>query len=83
MQVPASRSSLSVYLSEVGRHPLIDSEEEKRLMIAYRRTGDHRIAQKLVARFLSTFVDFPPRQKAASFSIDQVLEKLSQPGGSH
>jgi RNA polymerase sigma-32 factor len=49
MQVPASRSSLSVYLSEVGRHPLIDSEEEKRLMIAYRRTGDHRIAQKLVA----------------------------------
>jgi arylsulfatase len=41
-------------------------------------------AQKLVGRFLATFRDFPPRQKAASFSIDQVLEKLSQPGlGSH
>ena len=38
-------------------------------------------AQQLVAKFLSTFVDFPPRQKAASFSIDQVLEKLSQHGG--
>jgi hypothetical protein len=40
-------------------------------------------AQKLVGKFLATFIDFPPRQKAASFSIDQVLEKLSQPGGSH
>ena len=38
-------------------------------------------AQKYVGAFLSTFVDFPPRQKAASFSIDQVLEKLSQHGG--
>jgi len=26
-----------------------------------------------------TFKDFPPRQKAASFSIDQVMEKLKQP----
>ena len=39
--------------------------------------------QKLVAEFLKTFVDYPPRHKAASFSIDQVLEKLSQYGGSH
>ena len=38
-------------------------------------------AQQYVGKFLSTFVDFPPRQKAASFSIDQVLEKLSQHGG--
>jgi arylsulfatase len=33
-------------------------------------------AQALVARFLSTFKDFPPRQKPGSFSIDQVLESL-------
>ncbi len=33
-------------------------------------------AQELVARFLSTFKDFPPRQKAASFTIDQVMEKM-------
>ncbi len=37
-------------------------------------------AQVAVARFLATFKEFPPRQKAASFSIDQVLEKL-QGGG--
>jgi arylsulfatase len=33
-------------------------------------------AQKIVAEFLETFKEFPPRQKAPSFSIDQVLEKL-------
>jgi arylsulfatase len=30
----------------------------------------------LVAEFLATFEEFPPRQKAATFSIDQVVEKL-------
>jgi arylsulfatase A-like enzyme len=33
-------------------------------------------AQKLVGDFLTTFREFPPRQKAASFTIDQVMEKL-------
>ena len=38
-------------------------------------------AQTYVGQFLATFKDFPPRQKAASFSIDQALEKLKQPSG--
>jgi arylsulfatase len=38
-------------------------------------------AQSYVANFLKTFQEFPPRQKAASFSLDQVMEKLSPPGG--
>jgi arylsulfatase len=38
-------------------------------------------AQAYVARFLETFKEFPPRQKAASFSLDQVMEKLAPPGG--
>ena len=33
-------------------------------------------AQTFVARFLETFRDYPPRQKAASFSVQQVLEKM-------
>jgi arylsulfatase A-like enzyme len=33
-------------------------------------------AQSFVAQMLSTLVEFPARQKPASFSIDQVLEKL-------
>jgi arylsulfatase len=40
-------------------------------------------AQAEVARFLQTFRDFPPRQKAATFGIDRVMEQLStaqQPG---
>jgi arylsulfatase len=34
-------------------------------------------AQTFVGRFLQTFQEFPPRQKAASFSLDQVMEKLA------
>ena len=38
-------------------------------------------AQDVVGDFLKTFKEYPPRQKAASFTIDQVLDKLAQPGG--
>jgi arylsulfatase len=38
-------------------------------------------AQTYVARFLATFQEFPPRQKAASFSLDQVIEKMVAPVG--
>jgi hypothetical protein len=34
--------------------------------------------QHIVGRFLATFKDFPQRQKVASFSVDQVLEKLKE-----
>jgi arylsulfatase A-like enzyme len=40
-------------------------------------------AQQIVGDFLKTFVAYPPRQKAASFSIDQVMEKLQEQGGAH
>jgi arylsulfatase len=33
-------------------------------------------ATTVVAQFLGTFEEFPPRQKAPSFSIDQVVQKL-------
>lgn len=35
-------------------------------------------AQQYVGQFLTTFREFPPRQKPASFSIDQVMEKMSE-----
>jgi arylsulfatase len=41
-------------------------------------------AQAYVGKFLKTFVEFPPRQKAASFSLDQVMEQLEKGAtGSH
>jgi arylsulfatase len=40
-------------------------------------------AQILASRFLKTFEDFPPRQKAPSFSIDQAVEKLQDSLASH
>ena len=40
-------------------------------------------SQKVVGDFLATFRDYPPRQKAASFTVDQVLTTLQEGIGSH
>jgi len=37
-------------------------------------------AQAYVGKFMATFKDYPPRQKAASFSLDQVMEQLKTSG---
>ncbi|MDP5052393.1 MAG: arylsulfatase [Congregibacter sp.] len=39
-------------------------------------------AQDYVGQFLATFKDYPPRQKAASFNLEQVMDKLTSPPGS-
>jgi arylsulfatase len=39
-------------------------------------------AQDYVAQFLMTFRDYPQRQRAASFNMDEVLAKLRESGGS-
>jgi arylsulfatase A-like enzyme len=38
-------------------------------------------AAAFVARWLESFKEFPPRQKPASFGIDQVMEKVTAPTG--
>nr|NIP15377.1 arylsulfatase [Pseudomonadales bacterium]NIX08666.1 arylsulfatase [Pseudomonadales bacterium] len=39
-------------------------------------------AQVYVGQFLATFREYPPRQKAASFSLERVLEQLQEGGDS-
>ena len=39
-------------------------------------------AQDYVAKFLMTFKDYPQRQKASSFNLDEVMQKLKESGGS-
>jgi arylsulfatase len=39
-------------------------------------------AQEYVGKFLATFAEYPPRQKPASFNLDEVMEKLQNSGGS-
>jgi len=34
-------------------------------------------AQDIAAQFMATFREFPPAQKAATFTLDQALEKMS------
>ena len=35
-------------------------------------------AQTEVAKFLATFKEFPPRQRPASFSVDQIIEEMQR-----
>ena len=39
-------------------------------------------AQQYIAEYIATFREFPPSQKVGSFSLDQVLEKLTSSGTS-
>jgi arylsulfatase len=39
-------------------------------------------AQAYVGQWLSSFKEFPPRMKPGSFSLDQVMEKLTKETGS-
>ena len=34
-------------------------------------------AQHFIAKYISTFKEFPPSQKVGSFSLDQVLDSLT------
>jgi arylsulfatase len=40
-------------------------------------------AQAYVGQFLATFKDYPQRQKASSFNLDDVLKKMQEAGGGH
>jgi hypothetical protein len=35
--------------------------------------------QALVAKWLQSFKQFPPRQKPASFNLDEVMRKMNEP----
>ena len=37
-------------------------------------------AQDYVGRFLATLKDYPPRQKAASFNLDEVMRTMTESG---
>jgi len=37
-------------------------------------------ASEYVGKFISTFKDYPPRMKAASFNLGDTMDKLSEPG---
>jgi hypothetical protein len=39
-------------------------------------------AQEFVGQFLMTFKDYPQRQKAASFNMDEIFKKLQEGEGS-
>jgi len=38
-------------------------------------------AEAVVAKYLETFKDFPPRAKAASFTVSDAMEKITATAG--
>jgi RNA polymerase sigma-32 factor len=50
------RDALQAYMAEVSRHPLLTREEEHRLAVRFRDTGDVKAAYKLVASNLRLVV---------------------------
>lgn len=56
--------------------------DEDSKMFYYKWVADHMFvlvpAQALVGQFIETLKQFPPRQKPASFSVGEVLEKLER-----
>jgi RNA polymerase sigma-32 factor len=50
------RDPMQVYMAEVHRHPLLSREDEHRLAVLYRETGDVKAAYRLVASNLRLVV---------------------------
>jgi hypothetical protein len=52
-----------------------------RLVGGHGAHGRHELlvpAQEYAGKFLEMFKDFPPRQRSASFNLDEVMAKLSE-----
>ena len=47
-----------------------------------RRAYVLQASQGYVGQFLATFKDYPQRQKAASFNLDEVMRKMQEGAGS-
>ncbi len=56
-------------------------------LMGYKTPNIDRVAREgmmftdYVGMFLESFKEFPQRQKAASFNLDEVMEQMKKPGG--
>ena len=69
---PRSSTCAPIRLSAPTRTPTSSTTNGWRIARSCRPCADG------VGEFLKTFKDFPPRQKPASFSVDQAIEKTQQ-----
>ena len=88
-QICAAESETCLRLALDAGNLLASSYIEQSMIVRRRATGEKHsvfwagdlgtaLLTKATARqFLATFKDYPPRQKAASFTVDQVMDKLT------
>ena len=81
-QILAALRPLNIYYY-LRSDPFERASEESIGYPAWRIERDYLLvsAQAYVAKWISSFKQFPPRQKPASFSLDHVMQKLTETAG--
>lgn len=69
------RESLSAYLQEIGRHPLLSPEEERALARSYRENGDRRAAHALVTANLRFVVRVASRYAGYGLRLADLIQE--------
>ncbi len=72
---PGAASSLELYLSEIGRFPLVTAEEEQRLARVYGGSGDTRAAHKLIVSNLRFVVKVAYEYRSYGFKMADLIQE--------
>lgn len=70
-----NRNVLSIYRSQVRRHPLIDADEERRLARLYRSTGDRDAGHRLVTANLRFVVKIASEYRGYRLGLADLIQE--------
>ena len=73
--IPATTSSLELYLSEINRFPLLTVEEEQRLARLFRDEGDTRAAHRLVTANLRFVVKVAYEYRSYGIKMSDLIQE--------
>lgn len=73
--LPVPQSSLEAYLVAINRFPVLSREEERRLALRYRATGDPEAAHKLVTSNLRFVVKIAYEYASYGFKVPDLIQE--------
>jgi len=68
---------LAHYIQEVAKYPFLTAEEERKLALVYRKTGDKEAARKLVSSHLRLVVKIAMEYRQAYYNILDLIQEGS------